>query len=57
MGLRSDSGQKFDQGKQRQVLALVEKMNDTELGLLINELRTIQRRRQSSHFNNDTIKL
>ena len=54
MGIKADSGAKFDQGKINQVLALVVDMNDMDLGILIDRLRQEQYRR-SQGKNLDTI--
>lgn len=56
MGIKADSGAKFDQGGINQILALVVDLDDNDLGILIDKLRREQQRRNTAKGANlDTI--
>jgi len=56
MVLKADSGQKFDQGKINQILALVIDLKDDDLGILIDRmLQERSKRDKVRGENRDTI--
>lgn len=57
-GLKADSGQKYDQGKISQVLALIVDMSDHDFGILMDRLLKEQSgRNQARGENQDTIEI
>jgi len=57
-GLKADLGQKYDQGKINQVLALIVGMSDHDFGILMDRLLKEQSgRNQARGENQDTIEI
>ena len=58
MGIKADSGQKFDQGRINRVLALVDELTNSELAQIIAKLKQVYRDRQAaSGDKEDTIQI